>query len=237
MTRKRFKRLFIVLLGPLLIAGAIFAGTTVDGYGSLRLRCEIGLSGNQYCRATGWDDFDEMVAKEAPAWFDVHTRPLDKNTFPSVYVSASQRLIDEVEIINVSPYWGTADGPGSPTSELQSRASQKISIIFGVGEERRRDFDLLGCNELDFEKAASGIFAARLCGIPDGLVRVDFRVGQKGQQDLMALKSAIDNEVAIERQRIIETYLFLTPIFVVLFLLVSGVIWLIRRAATYVLAA
>lgn len=232
MTRSRFKRLFLILIGPLLIAGALLAVATVDGYGSLRLRCEAGLFGGENCRPTGWGDFDEIIAKESPEWFDVDT----SSTSSSVFVSASQRLIDDVEIINVSPYWGTEDGPGSPPSKLRSRAKQKVSIIFGVGEERVRDLDPLGCNQLDFEKAESGIFAARLCGIPDGLVRVDFRVGQQGQRELLALKTAIENEIATERRRELQTYLIFTPIFVVLFLVVSGFIWIIRRATTYVLA-
>lgn len=232
MTRSRFKRLFLVLIGPLLIAGAVLAVAMADSHGSLRLRCEAGLFGGENCRPTGWGDFDEIIAKNSPEWFDV----VISRTSSSVSVSASQRLIDDVEIINVSPYWGTEDGPGSPSSRLRSQAKQKISIIFGVGEDRVRDLDTLGCNELDFGKAASGIFAAGSCGIPDGVVRVNFRVGQQGQRDLLALKTAIENEIATERRRELETYLIFTPIFVVLFLVVSGFIWIIRRATTYVLA-
>lgn len=236
MTRTRFKRLFVVLLGPLLIAGAILAFMANKDAGSLNMRCQIGLFGSENCRPTGWADFDERVAKEAPAWFDVKTRPYEKNSFPTVSVSASQRQIKDVQIIDVFPYAGTADGPGSPLSELRSLSDHKISIIFGVRNESARVYDPLGCNELDFEEAASGIFRAGLCGIPNGVAQVQFRVGEQGQKELMALKAAVDNETAEGRRIMILGYLILTPIFVVLFLLLSGLVWIVRRATSYVAA-
>jgi hypothetical protein len=237
MTRAKFKRLFIVLLVPLLMAGAAFAFFENKGLSSSNVRCQISFTGSENCRSTGWSDFDDGIAKESPAWFDVKSRPFEENSFPQVFVSASQRQIDEVEILDVSPYYGTVDGPGSPLSELRLLTGQRISIIFGTSNEGPRPFNPLGCNELDYEKASQGVFIAGLCGIPNGVARVEFRVGSKGQADLEALKGAVDGEAASIRRIMIENYLIGTPIFVVLFLLISGVVWIVRRAASYVAAA
>jgi len=115
-------------------------------------------------------------------------------------------------------------------------AGQKISILFGTPNEPR-PLDPLGCNQLDLEKASSGVFIAGLCGIPNGVARVEFRVDEQTQQDLMALKAAIDDQTSSGRQVLISNYLFLTPLFVVLFLIISGMVWIIRRAISYVAAA
>lgn len=225
------------MLVPLLIAGAAFAFSENRGLSTSNVRCQFSFTGAENCRSTGWDDFDDRIAKESPAWFDVKARPYEENSFPKVFVSASQRQVDEVEILDVSPYYGTIDGPGSPLSDLRSLTGQKISIIFGTPNEGPRPFNPLGCNELDYEKASQGIYIAGLCGIPNGVARVEFRVGPKGQDDLAALKDAVDGETASIRRVMIENYIIGTPIFVVLFLLLSGLVWIVRRAVSYVAAA
>lgn len=237
MTRAKFKRLFIVLLAPLLIAGGILAFSVNMDDGSINLRCNNSLFGMENCRSTGWGDFADRVEKESPAWFEVNARPYEKNSFPRVTAYASQRQIDGVELIDATPYVGTAEGPGSPLSELQSLAGQKISILFGVSNERDRTFNPLGCNQLDFDEASPSVFTAGLCGIPNGVAQVRFRVGPEAQKALAALKSSIDDETARGRTRMIENYVFITPIFLIVFLIISGVVWAIRRAARYVAAA
>lgn len=236
MTRTKFKRLFLVLLAPLLIFGVIFAILENEKADPMTLRCQAFMSRHENCRPTGSGDFDSYVAGQAPAWFDVKVRPYERNSFPKVFVSASQRQIDNVEILTVSPYLGTQGGAGSPLNELRSLTGQRISIIFGVPSERNRRLDPLGCNELDFEESSTGVFTAGLCGIPNGVVRVRFSVGQQELQMLDALKLAINRETEIRRQDLIKNYLFSTPMFVVLFLLVSAAVWIVRRAILYVSA-
>ena len=237
MTRQKFKRLFLVLLGPLVISGAISAIVANNDDGSLNLRCESFTIDFENCRPTGWGDFDKSVAEQAPAWFNAKVRSYENNSFPNAYISASQRRVNNAEILEVSPYLGTREGAGSPLSELRSLSGRRISIVFGVPSERIRELNPLGCNELDLQEASSGVFTAGLCGIPNGVAQVKFSVGPQEQQYLLTLKSAIDREIAERRKLMVQNYLFITPIFVVLFLVISGLVWIIRRAIAYVSAA
>ena len=93
----------------------------------------------------------------------------------------------------------------------------------------------LGCNELDFEGYPAS-YIAGLCGIPNGVARVKFSVDANGASQLAALKSAIDKEVSDARQMLITEYLIGIPLYFVLFIVLSGAVWLLRKAITYVKA-
>jgi hypothetical protein len=121
-------------------------------------------------------------------------------------------------------------------AQLRVLEGQKISIIFGSPDNSYRLFNPLGCNELNFEESPSDVFVAGLCGIPNEVVRVKFRVGSRGQDQLLALKREIDEETSNIRQMMIITYLTITPIFVLLFLALTGLVWTVRRATAYVAA-
>ncbi len=236
MTQSRFKRLFLVLLGPLLFAGAIFAMLTHEKLDGLNIRCQPGLFMSENCRQTGWGEFDSSIAKQSPQWFEVEVRPFEQNSFPKVFVSASQRQIDDVEIVKVLQLNVREGDPETSQTQLQPLAGQKISIIFGIPDGHPRSLNPLACNRLNFEKAAVGIFIAELCAAPSGSASIEFRTGQKGRKDLMSMKAEIDNQTELGRKSLIHNYLLNTPVFVVLFLLLSAIIWIIRRMALYVLA-
>lgn len=239
MTAKKFKRLFIVLLGPLLVAGIICGVIAHQDMGSMNLYCHPFLKVD-HCRDAGWKDnkFEEMIRRESPTWFYVQDRSYDENKFPRTSVQASQRIINDVQILEVAPYIGTSD---LALSDLRALSGSRMSIIFGAlnGEagNRMRSLYPLQCNELRYVEGASNVFWAGLCGVPNGVAQVKFSIGSLGSQQLLDLKAAIDKETAERRQEIIRIYLIATPLFVVLFLLFSGVIWIIRHAILYVLKA
>ena len=236
MTFAKYKRLFLVLLFPLLLAGAVAAVVANKDYGLVSMRCEPFMSGVETCRSTGWGEYDDRIKQDSPGWFDVHARSYEKNSFPEVFASASQRQINDVQILDVTPYAGTDDSPGSPLAQLRSLGSQNTSIMFGIPDNNYRLLNPLGCNELDLDESASGIFTAELCGIPNGLVHVRFRVSPQGQQQLLGLKQAVDEETSNNRQTMIVNYVTITPVFVLLFLIISCLVWTVRRAGTYVAA-
>lgn len=234
MTNKKFKRLFIVLLAPLLFSGAMLAMFYNKSNQSIRMRCESGSYLGQICRVTDWGEIDEHVAKDFPVWFDVNTRSYENNKFPKDYVSASVRKIDGVQILEVLPYAKMEDIPNSSLNNLRSLSGQRISIIFGIENNEYRDLNPLGCNELNFEEGRSDVFVAGLCGIPNEIVQVKFRVDPQGQKELVGLKNAIDEKIENAQHVMIINYVIITPIFLVIFLIISIFIFIIRKSYDYI---
>ena len=237
MTCKKYRRLLIVLTLPLLAGGAVFFSTVVPAPTYATIVCAQWLAGSENCRTTDGlgNRFDEMVRRDHPAWFDVETVPFSENKFPFAMVSASQRLIESAQILEVTPYVGTDDGPGSPIDALRRRSGHEISIILGVESDHGRDgyLSVIGCNELSFDPTNRSYWAG-LCGIPNGVARVRFSTNDDG---LRQLEAAARAEIASGRTNLILHYAFGVPAFLVLFLLLSGVAWLVRRAWRYVAAA
>lgn len=237
MTWSKYRRLLLVLLVPLLIAGGLFTVLVIRPSHYATIICANSEMFGENCRMTDGlgESWDERLRAEHPAWFDIHTRPFEVNNFPYATVSGSQRFLTGVKILDVQPYAGTDDSPGSPLDQLRSLSGQEITIVFGNKERDERPLNPLGCNELDFEGYPAS-YIAGLCGIPNGVARVKFSVDANGASQLAALKSAIDNEVADARQMLITEYLIGIPLFFVLFIVLSGVVWVLRKAITYVKA-
>lgn len=236
MTWSKYGRLLTVLFVPLLIAGVLFFTLVVRPPTYATILCAPAFS-IENCRTTDGlgEPWDERLRKEYVAWFDINTRPYEKNSFPYTIISGSQRLISGVRIVEVSPYPGTDDGPGSPIQRLRSLADEPISIKFGTNQADERPLDPLGCNELDFQDYPVS-YTAGLCGIPTGVARVKFTVDPQGNSQLLQLKQAVESETSDARQNLILHYALGAPIFLLLFLLISGLFWLIRKATSYVAA-
>lgn len=237
MTWKKYRRLLIVVSMPLLLASGIFFSTIVPAPTYATIVCTQWLSDSEKCRTTDGlgNRFDELIRRDYPAWFDVLAVPYKQNNFPFATVSASQRLVERARILEVTPYVGTEDGPGSPIDLLRSRVGQEVSIVLGVESNQSRDgyLNVIGCNELEFAPTALS-YSAGLCGVPDGIARVRFSTTDNG---LRQLEAAAKAEIAAGRSNLILHYALGVPAFLVLFLLLSGLVWLIRRAWLYVAAA
>lgn len=237
MTWRKYRRLLIVISLPLLIAGGIFFSTAVPAPFYASIICTQPLPNYENCRTTDGvgEPFDESIRSKSRSWFDVQLASYDQNKFPTAFVSASPRLIEGAQILEVTPYAGANTGPGSGIEALSTPTGRSISIALGVEPNGARDAYLyiIGCNELRFDKQSS-TFTAGLCGLPDGVASIRFSTDD---QSLGELAKAVNEEVASARTDLIFHYLLGVPVFLVLFLVLSGLAWVVRRAWLYVAAA
>ena len=239
MTTRKYRRLLAVLCIPLLAAGALFFTVVVRPPSSVEILCTPFLASNDSCKwATFEGQFGERLRKEYPVRFDIQARPFERNKFPFAYASGSRQIVTGATVLEVEPYAGTTDGPGSPIAALRSRRGESITIIFGGGGNREDDERLLNplqCNELDLTSYPNA-YIAGLCGVPQGVAKVKFVLNGDDNAQLAGLKPAIDAVVAEARNNLLLHYALGTPLFLILFLIGSGLVWAIRRASAYVAA-
>lgn len=237
MTWSKYRRLFIILLVPLLISGFYFTAFVISPSRLVAIVCVNSESFRENCRRTDGfgEPWDKSLRAEYPAWFDIKTRPFEEDKFPSTIISGSQRVVTGVKILDVQPYAGTEDSPGSSLDQLRSLTGQEITIVFGSKDRDERPLNPLECNELDFE-GYPATYIAGLCGIPNGVARIKFSLTANESDQMATLKSEIDNEVSDARKNFMAEYLFGIPIFLVLFIVLSGAVWLLRKAVSYVKA-
>lgn len=237
MTWRKYRRLLAVLAIPLLGLGAFFFTFVVKPPSYATIICGPGLTGREYCRRTDGlgEEWDQQLRSEHEAWFDVNTIPYEENSYPYSMVSGSQRFVTGAQVLSVSPYAGTTDEPGSFVDQLRSLPRNEIDLILGIGSEQYRPLNPLRCNELSFQEDA-GNYVAGLCGVPNGVVSVRFSLaGQEGEK-LETLRASVDAQRSEARSDFVMHYLVGVPLFLVLFLLISAIVWAIRRAARYVAA-
>lgn len=237
MTKTQYRRLLIVITVPLLIAGAIFTRAVIRPDNFATILCDNSTIFGENCRITDGlgEKWDLRLRSEQPAWFDIQTRPYEKNSFPTAIVSGSQRLVSGIRIVSVTPYSFTDDSPGSPIDELRALTGREIAIVFGNREDDPNLLNPLGCNELIFD-GSNNIYTAGLCGVPNGVAQVKFTASGEASKQLEKLKEEIEKEIASEKRNIIVEYALGTPLFIILFLLGSSVVWSVRKAVSYVRA-
>lgn len=144
-------------------------------------------------------------------------------------------FVSDVRIVSVTPYSGTSDELGSPIDKLRSMIGQKTSIAFG--NTGRESLVPLRCNELYFDfDGDEEYYTARMCNIPDGLVQIKFTIDNVDGSILSVLKANIDNNISAQRNKILIVYAIGIPMFLIIFLLGSLVVWAVKRAVLYVRA-
>lgn len=234
MTKMQYRRLLIVLIVPLLIAGAIFTRIVIRPDNYAAILCENTSAFGENCRTTDGleGQWHKQLQGKHPGWFDVNTRAYEDNSFPYTFVYGSQRYITDARIVSVVPYFGSDESAGSPLDQLRAMTGQEISIIFGVNRRNVRLLNTLGCNELTFD-GISDIYTAGQC---DGVAKVTFMAGVNSSKMLSELGTKIEKEISRQRKLIIIDYAFGVPLFLVLFLLGSLLIWMVKRAISYVRA-
>lgn len=238
MTWGKYRRLLAVSAVPLLIAGGIFAMVNLNDQHYAAIRCEnAGVFAPNCRRLTYGDPLDTYIENKYPAWFDLKIVKYDENALPFISASGSQMYLEGVEIVSVEAYIGTDESEGSPIAQLRDMASSRepISIIFGVNEDRPGDPRSLGCNELDITEAPS-TYVAGLCGVPGGGALVTFRPNAEGAAYLEELHRKAVSQVEEAKSQLMWSYALTIPVFLVLFLLMSLLVWAVRRAVSYVSA-
>lgn len=230
MTKARFKRLFIVLLGPLLVLGAAVAYFYVyhiDKYATY-IYCDP-IAGVEDCITLREPDYEATLEPRGTD-FDVVERYDDEHTI----IQAFRRSVQAAEIIDIgSAYRSSRGGWYKPKNELDPIVSMNLTP-----DPQDRSSDRIECMQLDITKISKGVFIANRCTSPMGMLSgVEFRVKDQDKQVLNNLVNAVRQETSAEDARKVGRFVLITPIFVFLFLVLSGLIWLFRRAKAYVLAA
>ncbi|WP_303842880.1 hypothetical protein [Aeromonas sobria] len=233
MTAAQYRRLLIIITLPLLIAGGIFTRAVIRPHNYIAILCGNPEYLSEGCRTTDGlgKPWHEEIKSQYPIWFDIRTRPYESNSFPYTFVLGSPRYITGVHIVSVTPYFGTDGGPGSPLEQLRKMADKTISIQFGNKDMTL--FNPLGCNELTFNDDGH-TYTAGLCSIPNGVTKVKFTVGVEGSRILSELKANIDDEISRQRNIIIIDYAIGTPMFLIIFLMGSLLVWTVKRAISYI---
>lgn len=233
MTRDQYKRLLKVTTLPLLFAGLIISLVT-DPPSYTKVICEsVGHCWTE-SKDGGWFSYEGVKARSGDL-FDVYTREYDENRFPRVSVSAAGLDIPNAQVVGVSTYAGTSEQYGSPFSHLKGMIGQRIDLQMGVGnrDDEERLLNPLGCNELNLVQSPR-LFEAGLCGVPNGVVRVQFVLDEGDSQVLHKMRENIEDRASDGRENLITHHAFLIPSLLMLFLVCSGVVWVARRATLYV---
>lgn len=234
MTLGKFKRLFIVLLIPLLLAGYVSTLFIFPYEKYAYITCAPFLE-IENCREVGdpGSSFHKSVKNEYPQWFDVNIGEYDGEAFLQNFIQASGRVFGNALVVSASPFNGN---PASAALAMQSLAGQSAIVHLGkdfTTKSTIRNSGLnLSCNDINFTDVA-GEYVSNCYGENWG-GPVTFRLSGSEQQELDKLKISVKKEVD-KRQSDYNMYRVVTyPIFVIIFLIVSLIVWIFARAVRFV---
>lgn len=233
MTWRKYKRLLLVALVPLLVAGWLVSRFASPFEGSA-VTCEESET-FENCRQIGWEGplYDSVKAEQS-AWF--HIGFPDQLEFP-VFMSfeGSERFISGAKIVSVDPYYGNS---ASGQATLKSFIGRTANLHLGITQNSKSyifpEGMALACNELDLPMPGQRFVAA--CFGDGWSGKFAFEVTGVGKDRLERLQLAVADELADIRRDYRIYQIVMYPIFLYLFLLVSGAIWLVRLASRYVRA-
>lgn len=240
MTRKKFIRIFIVSFIPLLILGFVFAKTvaTYDPYAYITC-APFQLSGvtlDENCRSVGDPDgpLHKSVRSEHPSWFDIMEPRYDADAPLHNFITGSQRIINQVEIVDASPFFGY----GKDVAEyMKSLTGKKAILQLGIpGNERSVIIDngisSLYCNNLNFEDTP-GLYMSQCYGNGWGGPIV-YHVSDLDRPKMDELKSGIEKIISERESDYFLYRIIIYPLFIYVFLLISLLIWIFRKAVRFV---
>lgn len=234
MKKRQYKRLFLVLFGPLLIAG-IINSIYFSRFDDFRyLLCEPSFLGNgENCRDIPYEHrLYKKIQQDHPAWFDVSNYLNDGPI--SFNVQASNRYIAVGQFLEATPFFGSSPEATKLMKEIVGRQG---GILLGIQKNEKSALlpghePLLTCNRLDFFHEA-GIYAAGCYG-EHWSGSVKFSVDGNNEKILKNLKFSIAKSVeeATKEYRIYQFVMY--PLFIYLFLIVSFIFYAIKASVKYV---
>jgi len=238
MTWSKYRRLCLVLVLPLLIAGYICAQGFWPYDRNPNILCVLQFN-KEYCSPSGPIDapFYTHQKERIGSWFSVEGFR-DQSSYLYFYPQASVRVIDGATILSVTPLQvstTTPDGElaakaliGKPASvglgNIPKDASS--SLIFGTA--------FLFCNTLLFTDQPATYTAT--CYGRNWMGPVTFSVVGKDRPMLDGLRDAVEKTVDEQKTNYV-LYRFITyPIFAYGFLVLSLLCWMVARATRFVRA-
>lgn len=235
MSLSRYKRLFLVLMLPLLLAGHLVFLLYMKDRVLDQILCEPVVVVSEYhCRYLG--SVEDQTFKNAYGrhadWFDVETLTTGSNSPIQNMASASRQYLTGARILDAKVY---------PGASLEQEAT--VRTLIGRDVEIKLGFAnsmsifantniLLACNRLTY-LAEAGNYES-VCRGPDRNIRVIFEVSGSSRQTLERLERAIDSEVAELRRDYRFDQLIIYPMFIYLFACLSISIFVVNRAIKYV---
>lgn len=235
MTFARYRRLLLVVLAPLLIGGAIFSYYTSPFRSGNFITCDNSY-GEDFCRNVGGFDSPllSVVRKNQESWFDIIERSGSESGFLSIYVEGSQRLLKEVTIPSTTLLYKNPDEVPYYIKNLQGKSG---AIILGISDPSQRSLVtankfLLYCNRLSLESGND--YYQSFCFGDGWNGLIEYSVTGETKDMLSALSSSISEAKAKLKKELILYWVITTPIFLVVFVFISLVIFSLKKAYIYV---
>jgi hypothetical protein len=236
-TWSKYRRLCLVLLMPLLIAGFIVTCVVDPWHRDPDVLCTQSL-GTQQCHLdpTGKDYWKE-VGDHPDDWFEF-TTPVSKNaTLNTYHILASARGVT-AKINYVGYYSGSSDEQKSFLKTLDGRNA--LVLLSDLGGKQHPDSLTLPNGDLeirctDIEDKGTGDFEGRCWGMDwQGIVM--FEVTGSGRQMIEDLNKAINQSIASGQLDFWAYVLIEYPMFIYGFLLLSLLAAIAKKATRYVKA-
>ena len=233
MTIQQYRRLAVVAFLPLLLAGWIYA-VIFEPFGEGPfVTCEYDDVFQHNCRSVGWaGGLHDEVLKSSPAWFDLQIPHLQDESPVSIHFQGSARSFYGAQVISATPYGSNAGDVGS------NLVGRQANVILGLDGDQRSyvssDNLVLYCNSLNFEVKLNEYRSN--CFGDDWAQSVSFALVGDGREHLNALKKAMIAEIDDNAARYRGYQLLMYPLFVYLFMLLSGLAWLTNKAYRFVKA-
>ncbi|TCS32922.1 hypothetical protein EDC30_11933 [Paucimonas lemoignei] len=236
MNKSQYKRLCLVLLAPLLFAGFISSNTFLRSERNHWLLCE-GISGEQeFCRRgtyTDHGDFYDSIKKKYPAWFLVEFPFHEKAV--KLEVQVRQRVAFADEIIGTEPSFGYKE----KAAYMDQMVGRKALISLGIIKDAKSEFVealpevFLACNYLSMDNKEPRVYMAHCKG--EGWIgAITFKASAETELMLQGIKNQYYKELDDLEFNFWIDRISAWLIYVVLFLILSLIVYLIRTSINYV---
>nr|CAD6612931.1 hypothetical protein RKHAN_02532 [Rhizobium sp. Khangiran2] len=239
-----YKRLLLVVILPLLLAGYLVSLAAMPTQTMSYRLCQ-GLGDFENCRNLGepGDALYDGTKQQSKIWFQVMNRDMDGAQ--DVYqVEANARTVGRVTVDAVAAY--TLPKP-TPLGEaqMQSMKGRPALLRMGIEDGQRSavtDSEIyLFCHTLRLDMEPSewvphpGPYTAE-CVADEWSGRISFTPSPDAEKQLVLLRDAVNAEVNDRERQLLTERVVLTLAPLVLFLVLSGIVWLTRRATAFVKA-
>lgn len=238
----KYKRLLLVASLPLLLLGFDLSAFIMPFARYVDIRCsqfgDLELCVNSLRNPRNFNSNRESTTR-----FEV-SGPAVEHRNVRYLVEADERTVGRVTVQSIVLHHGLRN-PRAAETAVQKLIGRTAMLHLGVSkDERSVDFGgaiSLFCNTLEYDKEPLSWFPNpgpynAVCVGDDWSGYVSFAPNPEAQRSLALLRNAVGDEVGkIEREFWVHR-IGLTVAPLVLFLIVSAIVWLTRKAAAYVRA-
>lgn len=244
MTFGKYKRLLLVSVLPLLLAGYLLSLAAMPFREMAYRLCE-GYGNFENCRNLGESGTSlyDQTKQKYPKWFQVNTPGMD-GAHDVYSVEANARTIGRVTVDQVIPYNELRANPQGD-AQMKSLVGRPALLRMGI-EDGQRSADTgseiyLFCHTLDFDKKPlewfpkPGRYTAQ-CVAETWGGYISFSPSAEAEKPLVLLRDAVTEEVTDRETHLLTERITLTLAPFVLFLILSAAVLAIRRATAFVRA-